>query len=113
MTLKPLTLEQRQALLARRRSPVVMGAFNSFASLLYAVDHIVVHTDEPFAETRHGIIREVRHLQGSTVLVFPRERQRIIKPRVMIQNTPACAKGDTLSFRLGHFASDPSAYLVS
>ena len=45
--LKPLTLEQRQALLARRRSPMVMGAFNSFASLLYAVDDIVVHTDEP------------------------------------------------------------------
>ncbi len=45
--LKPLTLEQRQALLDRRRSAMVMGSFNSFASLLYAVDDIVVHTDDP------------------------------------------------------------------
>ena len=44
--LTALTAPQQEALLVRRRSGGMLGTFNSFASLLYAMDDIVVHSDD-------------------------------------------------------------------
>ncbi len=45
MKLTPLTENQQRALLERRLSGQMLGLFNGYASLLFAVDNIVVHSD--------------------------------------------------------------------
>jgi hypothetical protein len=50
--LTPLTAEQQKKLLESRIHGGMMGSFNSFASLLYAVHSVVTHTDDKeIAET--------------------------------------------------------------
>jgi len=51
--LEPLTSKQQEALLASRAPGDMVGSFNSFASMLFALDNIVTHTDsEEIAEVR-------------------------------------------------------------
>lgn len=41
----PLTPEQQKAFLSKRTTGRMMGTFNSFASLLYAVNDVAIHTE--------------------------------------------------------------------
>lgn len=46
---RPLTDEQQKALLDKRTGGSMVGSFNSYASLMYALNEVILHTDE--AET--------------------------------------------------------------
>ena len=45
MKIQPLSPEAQQRLLDRRTTPQMVGRFGSFASLLYALDNLPLHTD--------------------------------------------------------------------